>query len=171
MLNIKKKLSTALIALTLTAGAVATPVRDANAGILVAVAGTAVVNPALGVTMIVGGFGTYVASIYYGIANMKNPRKAWLAYGMFCLDEDLQSGKLAATISAKFPGVDSFVADEIAALVSRKLESTSLNAQGLKDVTLTEEELASVFELVEATTPEQLEGLKASLTQSVTVLN
>lgn len=171
MMNIKKKLSTALIALTLTAGAVATPVRDANAGILVAVAGTAVLNPALGVTMIVGGFGTYVASIYYGIANMKNPRKAWLAYGMFCLDEDLQNGKLAATISAKFPGVESYVAEEIAALVARKLESTDLNAQGLKDVTLTEAELAPVLEVLEATNPEQAEVLKASLTQSVTVLN
>jgi hypothetical protein len=46
--------------------------------------------------------------------------------------------------------VESYIAEEIAALVARKLESTDLNAQGLKDVTLTEAELAQLSRLVNA---------------------
>ena len=162
-MNLKKSTTSAILALAITFGSALAPVKKANAGVIIAVTSSLVAMPVgLAVAGMFGGFGASVFSIYYAIANTD---KARLMYGVFMLDGELDSSKLDVALAQKYPQLDSFVTSEIAHLITEKARNTQEDAYGLKEIILTEEELAPVLEIVALNNPEILEQLKSDLTK------
>lgn len=162
-MNLKKSVTSTILALSITLGSVMAPVKKADAGVIIAVTSSLAALPAgVAVAGMFGGFGTSVFSIYYAIANTD---KAWLMYGVFMLDGELDPNKMENALIQKYPQLDSFVTSEIAHLIAEKAKTIQEDANGLKEIILTEEELAPVLEIVALNNPEIVEQLKSDLTQ------
>lgn len=163
MKTMKKKMTSAALAALLTLSAIA-PTKDAKAGAIVAAVGSTVAMPvALGITAIFAGFGTSVASIYYAIAHRD---KSWWCYLFFMLDADLNSEKMESLVSQRYPGLDASLVSEISSLILNKAQTTETTAEGVKDVILSESELAPVLSVLTVTNPELGTLIKQDLTQA-----
>ena len=165
--SIKRRISALILSTTLTFGAISGPSPRAEAGVIVAAASSLYVTiPALAIAGMLGGFGTAVGSIYYAIDHRD---KAWWAYAFFMLDAELQSGNLQQNIEQRYPGIDSTVAAEIARIVTEKARQTAFDEKGLKEILLSEAELAPVTDLLAETDPLLGEKLKNELTRATLV--
>ena len=165
--SVKNRISALVLSTTLTVGAISGPSPRAEAGVIVAAASSLYVTiPALAIAGMLGGFGTAVGSIYYAIDHRD---KAWWAYAFFMLDAELQSGNLQQNIEQRYPGIDSTVAAEIAKMVTEKAKETAFNEKGLKEIMLSEAELAPVIELLAETDPALGQKLSNELTRATLV--
>ncbi len=167
MKSMKQRISALVLSTTLTVGAISAPTQRAEAGVIVAAASSLYVTiPALAIAGMLGGFGTAVGSIYYAIDHRD---KAWWAYAFFMLDAELQNGNLQQTIEQRYPGIDSTVAAEIARIVTEKAKETAFDDKGLKEIILSETDLAPVTDLLAETDPALGQKLKNELTHSTLV--
>lgn len=156
MNSIKKKITTALVALSLMIAAVAAPTHNANAGIIIGAFVPGVGSAVVGLLMAGAGF-------FWG---MQSDGLNVGAGALFVLDEKGGTDKITRGLSERFPQLDSFVVYEIAQLVAQKGLSLEQNSQGLKEVVLTEAELAPVLEIVEAQDLAAAGELRRQLTTS-----
>lgn len=164
MNKIKKTLTSLVLSITITLGAVSIPTQKANAGVIVMVASSTVAMPAaLAIAGMFGGLGTVVSSIYYAIAHTD---QAWFAWGFFMLDEQIQSGKTNELIKLKYPEMDSVLVDEISNLIVQKASHMEMNTSNYKEVVLNEQELATVLGVLDATNPILAKAVRQDLTQS-----
>jgi hypothetical protein len=158
----KKTIMHLLLAISILFGSTALTSKKANAGVLIMTAASVYAGPVLGIAGMIGGFGISVTSIYWTIENLD---KAWLGWGLFMLDEQIESNKVEAMISKNFPELESYLVTEVAGLVREKSNLVELNSDGFKEVVLSEEELAPVLDVLTATNPELAIELKNKLTQ------
>ncbi len=165
--SVKQRISALVLSTTLTFGAISLPTPRAEAGVIVAAASSLYVTiPALAIAGMLGGFGTAVGSIYYAIDHRD---KAWWAYAFFMLDAELQNGNLQKSLEERYPGIDSTVAAEIARMVTEKAKETAFDEKGLKEIILTEGDLAPVIDLLAETDPVLGQKLKNELTRATLV--
>lgn len=155
--SIKKVLTTSALALSILAGSATMPAQKANAGIIIGLAVPTVLAPAIGLAISAAGF-------FWGIQEEEslNP---WAAV-LFVLDEKLDANNISAALQQKHPELESFLADEIAQIVINKASALEFNANGVKEVTLTVEELNSVLEVLNLTNSKLASELVKELTQS-----
>ena len=154
MNSIKKKISTSLVALSLMTAAVAAPTQNANAGVIIGAFVPGVGSAVVGLLMAGAGF-------FWG---MQSDGLNVGAGALFVLDEKGGTDKITRGLSAKYPELDSFVIAEIAQIVAQKGLSLEANSEGLKEVVLTEGELAQVLEIVEAQDAAMARTLRRDLT-------
>jgi hypothetical protein len=159
----KKKLTTLLIVLGLVVGSLGIPTKKANAGVIVMTASFIYGGPIIGIVGQILGFGVSVSSIYWSIANLD---KAWLGYGLFMLDEKLDSENVEKMISNNYPELDSYLVQEISDLIMEKANLVEMNPKGIKEVILTEQDLESVLDILAITNPGLVNKLMTDLTKS-----
>jgi hypothetical protein len=159
----KKSFTSAILALSIVLGAASIPVKKAEAGVIIAATAASVVTLPAAVAIIgmFGGFGTSVASIYWAIDHRE---KSWYAYGLFMLDENMDSNKIQTTLSQRYPELDSFMIEEISRLVLENSDSVEFNKDGIKEILVPEQDLAPILEILASTNPELGEQLRKDLT-------
>ncbi len=150
--NLKAKL--ALLA-CLTAATVA-PTSDAKAGIIIGVAIPGIGSALVGLTITSAGF-------FWGIQS--DDLNYWAA-ALFVLDQDATPEGLRSALEQRYPGLDSAVALELGQLISNKASQLERNGQGLKEVVLTEAEIAPILQILEETGSDLGERLSQDLTRS-----
>lgn len=160
----KKTIIHLMLALSILVGSSAVTTKKANAGVILMATASLYAGPVLGIIGMVGGFGITVTSIYWTIENLD---KATLGWGLFMLDEQVETNKVEAMISKNFPELESYLVNEVAGLVRAKSNLVELNSDGYKEVVLSEEELSPVLEVLAMTNPELGEELRNKLTQKV----
>jgi hypothetical protein len=165
MKKMKKSISSSLLALAISFGAATAPVQKAEAGAIVMAAASTVALPVtLAVVGMFGGFGASVFSIYWAIDHRE---KSWAALGIFMLDEHLENGMVNTIIAEKYPELDSYLIEEIAELLKEKANFVEVNAEGFKDIVLTEEELSPVLDILSDSNPELANKIKNDLTKTI----
>jgi hypothetical protein len=165
MKKMKKSISSSLLALAISFGAATAPVQKAEAGAIVMAAASTVALPVtLAVVGMFGGFGASVFSVYWAIDHRE---KSWAALGIFMLDEHLETGMVNTIIAEKYPELDSYLVEEIAALIKEKANFFEVNADGFKDVVLSEQELSSVLDVLSDSNPELANKIKNDLTKKM----
>jgi hypothetical protein len=164
MKKMKKALTSAALALSIGFGGASLPAKDANAGMILMIAGsTAGVPAALGVAGLFGGFGMVVTSVYWGIAHAD---KAWYAWGLFMLDEQVRSGKVSEAIQEKYPEMDASIANELAQIAAAKIAAAPKADGDYQEILFTEAELSTVLNVLDVTQPELAQRVRQDLTQS-----
>jgi hypothetical protein len=165
MKKMSRSISSSLIALAISFGAATVPVQKAEAGAIVMAAASTVALPVtVAVIGMFGGFGASVFSVYWAIDHRE---KSWAALGIFMLDEHLETGMVNTIIAEKYPELDSYLVEEIAALIKEKANFVEVNASGFKDIVLSEQELSPVLEVLSAANPELAEKIKKDLTTKI----
>lgn len=154
--SIKKVITSSTLALSILLGSAAMPSQKADAGIIIGLAVPGVLAPAIGLAISSAGF-------FWGI--QYEGLHPWAAV-LFVLDEKLDANNISAALQQKHPELESFLADEIAQIAMNKASTTAFNAEGLKEVTLTVEELNSVLEVLNLTNSKLASDLVKELTQS-----
>ena len=128
MKNLKKKLASSLIALTLITGSVAYPKNEANAAVVIGVG-----VPGVGSALV--GLGIFMFSVTFGIALDIHPA----IIGVMCiLDKDLDDNTLGKikTQLAKEYGMDDNLIGVIQDYLKVNAETAITNADGSKSIVL-----------------------------------
>lgn len=152
----KKIITTTALALSLTFSATMIPVKNANAGIIIGCATATVIGPLIGLTMSAAGF-------FWGI---QQEGLSWPVATLFILDEKLDTQNVENALISRYPELDSFIVRDLAEMIVTKGASKEANSKGLKEVILSEEELASVLEIVELNDAKLAAQMKLDLTTS-----
>lgn len=163
----KKSVTSVLLAISILFGAATMPLKNASAGVIIMTTSFLYAGPVLAVAGQFIGFGTSVTSIYWTIENLD---KAWLGWGLFMLDEQVNPENVEQLVSKKYPELDSSLVMEISNLIIEKANLVQLDPQGYKDVILTEEELAPVLDALSVVQPDLGLKLKNDLTKSTLIL-
>ena len=71
------------------------------------------------------------------------------------------------SIAEKYPELDSYLVEEIAALIKEKANFVEVNADGFKDVVLSEQELSPVLDVLSDSNPELANKIKNDLTKKM----
>jgi hypothetical protein len=150
--NMKAKL--ALLA-CLTAATVA-PNSDAKAGIIIGVAVPGIGSALVGLTITSAGF-------FWGIQS--NDLNYWAA-ALFVLDQDANPDGLRSALEKRYPGLDPALALELGQLISNKAAQVDQNGHGLKEVILSEAEIAPILQILEETGSDLGNRLIQDLTRS-----
>jgi hypothetical protein len=153
-MKIMKNLKAKIALLTCLTAATVAPTTNANAGIIIGVAIPGIGSALVGLTITAAGF-------FWGIQS--EDLNYWAA-AMFILDQDANPEGLRSALEKRYPGLDSAVALELGQIISNKAAQLEQNGQGLKEVVLTEAELAPVLQILEETGSD----LGARLTQDLT---
>jgi hypothetical protein len=133
------KIPSLLVAATFSVAALFTPVKKAEAGILM-------LNPALIVVGLAGTIGSLVPVI-----NKENQRGLYgrvftpifMTFGAIAfLDQDLD--KVEGTLLNEFPQIPGYIIKEASAMLVNKANLVEYNENGLKGISLTEEEFADL---------------------------
>jgi hypothetical protein len=156
MKTMSKKLTSLFLTATLILGANTITTKKADAGIIVGLASGGVLGPLVGLGLCATGF-------FWGI---QRDDLNVAAAALFVLDEELNSEKLSDMILKKYPELESYLADEIATLAVQNSTLVEFNAEGLKDVVLSESELAPILEIVQITNPELAKTIKNDFSKS-----
>lgn len=156
MKKMNKSVSTLCLALALAVGANTVTTKKAEAGIIIG-AFTAGVGTAL------IGLGVSAAGFFWGI---QSDDLNWKAGALFILDHEVESSKLNAILSKKYPELESYLVEEITELAINNSNLVEFNAQGLKEVLIPESELEPVLEVLSLTNPSLAKTIKADLTKS-----
>ena len=156
MKKMNKSISTLCLALAIAIGANTVTTKKAEAGIIIGVS-TAGVGAAL------IGLGITAAGFFWGI---QSDDLNWKAGALFVLDNEVETNKLSAIISNKYPELESYLVEEIAQLAIDNSNLVEFNAEGLKEVLIPEAALAPVLELVSLTNSELATKIKSDLTKS-----
>jgi len=144
-----KKMMNGIVALGLTVSMLTAPVKKAEAGVIVAAAASTVALPvALGVAGLFAGFGTSVFSIYWAIDHRE---KSWYAYGLFMLDEHLNSEDAKNILLERYPTLENYVVDELAAMIEQKSHTVDFNQNGYKELVFSKAEVNSIIEIIALT--------------------
>jgi hypothetical protein len=144
-----KKMMNGIVALGLTVSMLTAPVKKAEAGVIVAAAASTVALPvALGVAGLFAGFGTSVFSIYWAIDHRE---KSWYAYGLFMLDEHLNSEDAKNILLERYPTLENYVVDELAAMIEQKSNTVDFNQNGYKELVFSKAEVNSIIEIIALT--------------------
>ena len=144
-----KKMLNGILALGLTVSVLTAPVKKAEAGVIVAAAASTVALPvALGVAGLFAGFGTSVFSIYWAIDHRE---KSWYAYGLFMLDEHLNSEDAKNILLERYPTLESYVVDELAAMIEQKSNTVDFNKNGYNELVFSKAEVNSIIEIIALT--------------------
>lgn len=159
----KKSVSSLLIALTLVFGSLSIPVKKAQAGVLVMTASFLYAGPIIGIVGQFVGFGASVTSIYWTIENLD---KAWWGYGLFMLEEHLDTENVEKLIANTYPELDSFLVKEVSGIILERANLVEMNPEGVKEVILTEQDLESVLDILAMTNPRLGQKIKVDLTSS-----
>lgn len=154
--SFKKIVTTSALALSILAGSATMPSQRANAGIVIGVGVPLVLAPAIGLAISSAGF-------FWGI--QYEGLHPWAAV-LFVLEEKLDAINISAALQQKHPELETFIADEIAQIVMNKANAIEFNAEGLKEVTLSLEELNSVLDLLNVRNSKLANELVKELTQS-----
>ena len=157
-----KKILNGLMAIGLTTSFLITPVKKAEAGVIVAAAASTVALPvAIGVAGMFAGFGTSVFSIYWAIDHRE---KSWYAYGLFMLDEHLQTNEVKTIISERYPALESYAVDELANMIKEKAEKEEMNQNGYKELIFSSSEVSSLIEVIAISNPDLAHQVEQDLT-------
>jgi hypothetical protein len=144
-----EKMMNGIVALGLTVSMLTAPVKKAEAGVIVAAAASTVALPvALGVAGLFAGFGTSVFSIYWAIDHRE---KSWYAYGLFMLDEHLNSEDAKNILLERYPTLENYVVDELAAMIEQKSHTVDFNQNGYKELVFSKAEVNSIIEIIALT--------------------
>lgn len=144
-----KKMMNGILALGLTVSVLTAPVKKAEAGVIVAAAASTVALPvALGVAGLFAGFGTSVFSIYWAIDHRE---KSWYAYGLFMLDEHLNSEEAKNILMERYPTLESYVVEELATMIEQKSNTVEFNQNGYKELVFSKAEVNSIIEIIALT--------------------
>lgn len=154
MKNLKSLALGSLLTLGLTVGGVMAPVTQSHAGIIVIAATNGIAGPLIGLSITAAGF-------FWGI---QDEGLNWKAAALFVLDNKLDESAVENALAARYPDLDKAVASEIAALVMEKSAQQDFNSAGQKEIKLTQDEFASIEEMLNLTNPELVEQLKRDLT-------
>jgi hypothetical protein len=160
----KKKLTSLALAMSLTLGIAMAPTKKAHSGVLMMTASALYAPIVIGVVGQFVGFGISVTSIYWTIENLD---KAWLGYGLFMLDEQINTNRAEELISQNYPELDGYLVKEVARVVQAKANLVEMRPEGIKEVVLEEQDIAQVLEILSVTQPELGEKLKNDLTQRI----
>jgi hypothetical protein len=160
----KKTIIHLMLAVSILFGSTAITTKKANAGVIIMTTASLYAGPVLAVAGMFGGFGLSVTSIYWTIENLD---KAWLGWGLFMLDEQIETSNVEKMIAKNFPELESYLVTEVAGLIREKSNLVELNADGYKEVVLSEEELNPVLEVLSMTNPELGDELRNKLTKQV----
>jgi hypothetical protein len=156
MKTISKKLTNLFFAATLIFGVNTITTKKADAGIIVGLASGGVLGPLVGLGLCATGF-------FWGI---QRDDLNVAAAALFVLDEELNSEQLSDLILKKYPELESYLADEIAGLAVQNSTLVEYNAEGLKDIVLSENELSPILEIVQITNPELAKAIKIDFSKS-----
>ncbi len=157
-----KKVLNGLVALGLTTSFLMTPVKKAEAGVIVAAAASTVALPvAIGVAGMLTGFGTSVFSIYWAIDHRD---KSWYAYGLFMLDEHLETNEIKNIISERYPTLATYAVNELANIIKAKAETQEINQNGYKELIFSISEVSSIIEVIALNDTELANQIEQDLT-------
>jgi len=152
MKNLKAKIA---LLTCLTAATVA-PTTDAKAGIIIGVAVPGIGSALVGLTITAAGF-------FWGIQS--EDLNYWAA-ALFVLDQDANPDGLRSALEQRYPDLDPALALELGQMISNKAVQLEKNGQGLKEVVLTEAELAPILQILEETGSDLGARLSQDLTRS-----
>jgi hypothetical protein len=144
MKKLKKIIQTSTLALSLTLGASLMPQQNAQAGIIIGVASAGIAGPLIGLTLSATGF-------FWGI---QHEDLNYFAAGLFILEQKANQADLAQILSDRYPTLDTYVIEELAALALQNAKNVSFNASGMKDISLTRQQAAPVLDLIAETDSE-----------------
>lgn len=151
----KKMICNSLLALTLIFGSVSLPNQQAHSGIIIAASTATIIGPLIGLTMSSAGF-------FWGI---QEDGLNWKAAVLFVLDENLSTQDMQEVVSKLYPDLETYLVDEVAQLLAAKNEVLQLNGKGIKDIVLTENDLAPVLNILAEINPELGIRLRNDLTK------
>jgi hypothetical protein len=160
----KRKITSLMLATVLSLGVAITPTKKAHGGVLIMTASAVYAPIVIGVIGQFVGFGISVTSIYWTIENLD---RAWLGYGLFMLDEQINTTRTQELIAQNYPDLDGYLVKEIAHAVEAKANLVEMRPEGHKEVVLEEGDIAHVLEIVGLTKPDLAEKLKIDLTTRI----
>ncbi len=181
MKKMGKKVSSALIAISLMVGATTYPTQEAKAGVVVAVAGAVASNgsgmlilPAgVAIAMMVGGVGLFSFSCYAFLDKIEygDNKAAAKAMGFLTLDASADQSNQAFLRNGFMKSYESMnitsnQADQIAEVVIQKLSQLSATPEQDTEILISNEELAPVVESIALVNPELAQKVTVDLTQS-----
>jgi hypothetical protein len=163
MILLKKRLLTFILTLTIFAGGISIPSKNANAGVIVGVAAST--SPVLPVALAVAGhvfaMGAVITSVYWAIDNRD---KAWWAWGLFMLDEEIANNQTTSIISAKYPQLDQYMVDELASMIEQKSQQLDFSQNTFNEIVFSKNELSSVLSILNEVNPELSQQIEKDLT-------
>jgi hypothetical protein len=127
----------------------------ANAGIIV-IASTstaAIIGPVIGLAMTSAGF-------FWGI---QSDDLNYKAAALFILDNKMDSENLEHILSQRYPELDSYLVKELAYSILENANESYFEQDGTKKISIEQDQLASVLELVELTQPTLVAKIKNDL--------
>ena len=160
----KKKWTSLALALSLSLSVAVVPTKKAHGGVLMMTASALYAPIVIGVVGQFVGFGISVTSIYWTIANLD---KAWLGYGLFMLDEQINTARTEELISQNYPDLKGYLVKEVARAVEAKSNLVEMRPEGFKEIVLEEKDIEHVLEILSVTQPELGEKLKHDLTERI----
>ena len=164
MKALSKSVASTMVTLSLVLGSTLMPLKKANAGVIVAAAASTVALPvALGVAGLFAGFGTSVFSIYWAIDHRE---KSWYAYGLFMLDQHLESDQINLILAERYPQLDSFLIEELSNLIRENSALVTFNENGYKEIILSESQIAPVLEILGNDNSELAAQIKKDFTKT-----
>jgi hypothetical protein len=160
----KKKMTSLMLVMAMSLSLTLTPTKKAHSGVLIMTASAVYAPIVIGVVGQFVGFGISVTSIYWTIENLD---RAWLGYGLFMLDEQVNTSRTQELIAQNYPELEGYLVKEIAHAVEAKANLVEMRPEGHKEVVLEEGDIAHVLEIVSLTKPDLAEKLKNDLTTRI----
>jgi hypothetical protein len=163
MNNLKKRvLKICLCAILAITSTVATP-KKAEAGVIIGVAGSTVtvIPVALAAAATIAGMGAVITSVYWAIDNRD---KAWWAWGLFMLDNEIANNETSQIISQRYPELDSYLVSELALLIEEKAKDLSFKNNSYSEIVFNSQEIESILQVLNETNPELAKVLAKDLT-------
>ncbi len=182
MKKMSKKLSAALVAISLMVGAVSYPTKEANAGVVlmsiggVAGDGTGAIILPVGVSiaMIFGGLSLVGITSYIFLTDI-NPgdmKKAAIAFSLLTLDKNSSEESVQSElrnrlmISYKSMNMNENDADYLAQIIMKKTANTQVAANSGVEVLFTDEEISQVVNSIAENNPELAQKITNDFTKS-----
>jgi hypothetical protein len=155
-MNSFKKLARTLALAACLGGATLAPTQDAKAGIIIGVAIPGIGSALAGLTITAAGF-------FWGIqSDDLNP---WAA-ALFVLEQNADPAGFDQALMNRYPELDPALRGELARLVAEKAKTLPSDEQGLKEVILSQAEIAPVLEILAETGSPLAAQIERDLTQS-----
>ncbi len=176
-----KKISSALVAISLMAGAVSYPTKDAKAGVVMASVGGVASNgsgmiilPAgVSLALMFGGVGLFIFSCYAYLDKIEygNNKAAARAMGFLTLDkgsaEDIKIDLRTKLMNSyREDGLNENEADYLAQIIHQKTSQIKVEANSTVEVLFSNEELAQVVNSIAETNPALANKITQDFTQS-----
>jgi len=163
MNNLKKRvLKICLCAILAITSTVATP-KKAEAGVIIGVAGSTVtvIPVALAAAATIAGMGAVITSVYWAIDNRD---KAWWAWGLFMLDNEIANNETSQIISQRYPELDSYLVSELALLIEDKAKDLNFKNNSYSEIVFNSQEIESILQVLNETNPDLAKVVAKDLT-------